>query len=113
MRQLSFYWRWSGGFRCCAWLEKPNVTQRHKTLFARIRSNAEDIIGAIENRNSLPALQRRPNLHSGHGAIEVDVAFLPAALNLAKLLRLATNRQKKAKDNRIHFYAALHSSPPT
>src|SRR6266446_4018658 len=109
VRQLSFHRRWSG-FRRCAWLEEPDITQRNETLFTRIRPNVENIIGAIENGHSLPALQRRADLHCGHGAVEVNVAFLPAALNLTQLLRLATERQNKAKDKRIDPCAALHSS---
>src|ERR1700757_1031532 len=109
VRQLSFHRRWSG-FRCCARLEEPDITQWHKTLFTRIRPNVENIIGAIENGHALPALQRRTNLHRGHGAVEVNVAFLPAALNLPKLLCPATERQKKAKNKRIDPCAALHSS---
>src|ERR1700675_4490875 len=111
MRQLSLRRHGSAAFRRCARLEEPDVIQWHKALFTAIRSNAKNIIGAIENRHSLPALQRRTNLHGSHGTIEVNVAFLSAALNLAKLLCLATERQKKAKDKRKHLCAALHSSP--
>jgi hypothetical protein len=81
-------------------------------LFTRIRPDVQNIIGAIEDGHSLPALQRRADLHRGHGAVEVDVALLPAALNLAKLLCLATEWQKKAKDKGVHLCAALHCSPP-
>src|SRR6266404_1294045 len=109
VRQLSFHRRWSG-FRRCAWLEEPDITQRNEALFARIRSNVENIIRAIQNGHALPALQRRADLHRGHGTVEVNVAFLSAALNLTQLLCPAIERQKKAQDKRIDRCATLHSS---
>jgi hypothetical protein len=110
MGQFSFHRRG----RClqgCSGFEEAHVAERDKTFIAQVGSNVNKIIRAIEDSDALPALKRSANLHGGQGTVQVCVAFLMAALNLAKFLGFASQWQKKTNNRRNQCNSALHSSP--
>ncbi len=68
---------------------------RDEAVLALISHDMDEIIRAVKNLHLLTALERRADLQRGYRAVQIDVAVLFAASDLAKLLRVTDRRRQK------------------